>query len=228
MDEIQTCAFELRPLRGSFKADFDEWDLAASRGDTAAIRKVRRSILSNARRQLSGPVTELPGFYVFTEVNQADMRSILYIGIAESVRRPLAQRIVDRLRDDSALDTRLDELDDNDARTTVLHRLTVALPGSGQNYLEDHLRTAKLLRRCSHVLIAGVNADRDLIRATERVLVGSASKAGAKLVNRHYAEFRGACLPEARRLARRVLGALAPQLPEDAVRSWSAAINTLA
>ena len=105
-------------------------------------KAVRRDIKRSACAGLAVPPAAQAGFYVFIADSDVSISQIQYIGIAKTTNRPISGRIIDRLRDDSALDTALDNLEDGKFREVVSRRLLTALPKSGQNYIEMHLAAA--------------------------------------------------------------------------------------
>lgn len=228
MGEINTARFDLTQLRGSFAVQFDAWDVACEPADPAGIRDIRDEIWNAAREQITGEAAKRAGFYVFVNGAIRDITAIVYVGIAKTTRRPLSKRIVDRIMDDSGLDTRLDNFDDATFRMRVSRRLVAALPNSGHKHVDKHLKVAKLFRRSTHALLVGVSAASDAIKATEKVLVGSASAAGATLINDHHRHYPGPVASPERALALVVVNALRAQgMHAEAAEQWRRSIESL-
>lgn len=148
----------------------------------------------------------MAGFYFFIDPTQQDnLAGLNYIGIAEGRTRPLGRRIVDRLRDDSALDTSLDQLSPGAARRVVHNRLVCALPGTGQNYVDKHLKVAELCRRSPIVVLIGVDEPKQIIRDAEKILIRSAVSAGAPVLNVQHRRFKGGASDRAYEVVRAVI-----------------------
>ncbi|HVM23631.1 MAG TPA: hypothetical protein VM308_10110 [Sphingomicrobium sp.] len=213
--------FNLARLRGAFSDQFTAWELAAQRNDMAAARAARAGIRHVAFDGLAEPPATLGGFYLFVDLEKEGLSGLNYIGIADTMQRSIGRRIVDRLRDDSALDVALDRLSDDEARSIILRRLLCALPKSGHNYVNKHIRVGHLFRRSPVVILIGSDAEKPFIRETEKVLISSAAAAGAPLANRQHVNFRGSVGDPALKLARAVIRqAVAEGLPEEGALMW--------
>jgi hypothetical protein len=169
------------------------------------------------------PAARLGGFYFFLDPENEDgLGGLSYIGIADSELRPIRERIVDRLRDDSALDVNLDSLEAEVARAIVIERLTCALPTSGANYVDKHLRVATLFRRSPLVVLVGCDQSKQLIREAEKLLISAASAAGAPLANIQHLHFRGSASRQGMALALDVISKAAPYgLTNGGARIWA-------
>jgi hypothetical protein len=191
MSILSVSTFDLDALRGSFALQFAEWDRCVAMGSTQVAKEVRREIKAIASASLKGDPATHPGFYLFVDPREDGISGLRYIGIAKTQRRPIAGRIVDRLRDDSGLDSNLDHLPDDDFRRIVLRRLLIVLPTSGQNYVEKHLRVARLFRASRTALLISCDDDAQTIAAVEKALIGSAAAVGASLFNAQHVGYRG-------------------------------------
>jgi hypothetical protein len=213
--------FDLARLRGAFSEQFAAWDLAVRESNRQGAKQARRQIQHVARQGLSVQPATSGGFYLFHDPKEKGLDGLSYIGIADSPRRPIGRRIEDRLKDDSGLDVDLDEVEDGVARLIISGRLLCALPVSGQNYIEKHMRVAALFRRSPAVILLGCDETRDAIRETEKVLIGSAASAGASLMNRTCIGYRGPAFGMALELAEAVI-TTAGQLgfPESGLKCW--------
>lgn len=188
---ITAALFDLVALRGAFGEEFAAWDAATQEGNTGEAKRARRAILQAARQGLLKHPATLGGFYLFVDLTKDGLSGLNYIGIADAPQRPIGGRIVDRLRDDSALDVTFDELTDDEARPIIRRRLVCALPRTGQNYVEKHLKVGNLFRRSPTVIVLGCDKCRELIREAEKILIASAAAAGAPLTNEKHMRFRG-------------------------------------
>jgi hypothetical protein len=218
---VSAVPFSLAALRGRFSQEFAEWDAAVAEGDTKRAKRARRAIQRVARQGLAEHPATLGGFYLFHDPNAEKLNGLNYIGIADTPLRPIGRRIEDRLKDDSALDVALDDLTDDEARPIILRRLLCALPKSGHNYVEKHTKVGSLFRRSPYVILIGSDADKPLIRETEKALIAGAAAAGAPLTNSQHVNFRGSVGDAALTLARAVIDqASAKGLPKEGALNW--------
>ena len=225
---MQVVPFSLNELRGTFTPQFAEWDRCADTADSLRAKAVRRVIKRLASSSLEIPEAAQPGFYVFMDDRSFGISQIQYVGIAKTVRRPIRGRIVDRLRDDSGLDTALDGVSDDEFRRVVSRRLLTALPQSGLNYVEKHLSVAKLFRRSSMAAIIPCNAGETAIVEAEKALIGSAALAGAPLFNRQNRSYRGTLDDGIHDLASEVIDACSEVgLRNDGAEDWKSALSSL-
>jgi hypothetical protein len=224
---LRSDLFNLANLRGAFAGEFRRWDEAVERGDTALAKHARASVRAIAFRGLSEGSARMGGFYFFLDPSrEGGLSGVNYIGIADRPDRPIGRRIVDRLRDDSALDTTLDRAAPQVARRIVTGRLVCALPRSGQNYVTKHLRVAELFRRSPGIILVGCEGPRELIRETEKSLIGSAAAADAPLFNVQHLGFRGTVSKAAMELAKAAIDeARAHGLSAAAAEVWKSQLN---
>jgi hypothetical protein len=226
---IAAAVFDLAGLRGAFSEQFADWDAAVKESDTLKAKRARRTIQRIAREGLSKSPATLGGFYLFHDPSVPErLGGLNYIGIADSPRRPIARRIEDRLKDDSSLDVALDEMAECTVRTIVTARLLCALPNSGQNYVDKHLRVAALFRRSPIVILLGCEQPRELIRETEKILIASAAAVGAPLTNDTHIRFRGRASKAAIELADAVIVAAAANgLPTNGINDWRESLSKI-
>lgn len=219
--------FDLAALRGAFAEEFGIWDQAIELNDTKQARRARRSIQEIACAVLARHPATLGGFYLFADLTRAvDLSGLNYVGIADTPRRPIGRRIVDRMKDDSSLDVNLDHKDVETARRIITGRLLCALPHSGGNYVEKHLRVATLFRRSPTVLLLGCERSPSLIRDAEALLISSAVSAGAPVLNVHHRHLRRTVSRVAFDLAHQVVAAAGTVgLPPKAVNCWHSALD---
>ena len=218
---MTSAPFSLTALRGRFSQEFAEWDAAVLEKNTPRAKRARRAIQRVARHGLSEGPAIFGGFYLFHDPGAEGLRGLNYIGIADTPLRPIGRRIEDRLKDDSALDVALDSLSDDEARPIILRRLLCALPMSGNKYVEKHMKVGRLFRCSPFVILIGSDADKPLIRETEKVLIGGAAAAGAPLTNSQHVNFRGSVSEPALKLAHTVIKqATRGGLPENGAVSW--------
>lgn len=230
MEEIQLYPqrFDIAQLRGAFVDAFANWDRAVSDCDTAAAKRARRSIRLTAFQGLDAEAAKMGGFYLFLDSSmQNGLSGLHYIGIADTPSRPIGRRIIDRLRDDSALDTGLDTVSPEEAQSIVHERLICALPQSGHNYVVKHLTAADLFRRSPEVLLIGCAESMAIIREAEKVLIGSAHRAGAPLINRQHIRFKGPASRDAVRIACAVVDLAGVHgLGKEGASQWTANIQS--
>ena len=179
-----TTCFDLHSLRGQFAPEFADWEASLTTRDAARARNARKGILARARTSLRQGDALEPGVYVFVNRNQQVMEAVKYIGIALTSKRPMAIRMVDRLRDDSALDTNLDGLPADQFRARVESRLRLVLGDPGANYVEKHLAVAELFRASTDAVLTPWSANKATIEGAERALIASAYQLGAPLFNK--------------------------------------------
>ena len=227
--QIQSEIVDLATLRGAFSHEFERWDVAVGRADTELARQARAAIRAIAFQRLKVAPAAMGGFYLFCDSGfREGLGGLRYVGIADGSRRPIGQRIVDRLRDDSALDISLDTLPVEIARRRVHDRLVCALPASGQNYVDKHLRVAELFRCSPVVLLLGTTEPSPIIREAERVLIGAAAAAGAPLFNRQHLNFRGPASTRAVALVEAVIDEVSNcGVLEAGVRRWRDQISSM-
>ena len=181
----------IRSLRASFANGFAEWDESVARKDQGGARAARRRMQAAASALIPRPVADLPGWYFFVNTDRATGADGLnYLGIAKSERRTIARRIMDRFKDDSCLDTTLDDLSDLEQRVIATRRLLAAMPKTGANYVEKHMAAARLVRGSSHILMVGTFDPPFIVEEVERLLIGRAVRAGAPLINIQHRRFR--------------------------------------
>jgi len=226
---IAAAIFDLAGLRGAFSEQFADWDAAVRESDPLKAKRARRAIQRVAREGLSKSPATLGGFYLFYDPHVSDrLGGLNYVGIADSSRRPIGRRIEDRLKDDSSLDVALDEMDKSAVREIVTARLLCALPKSGQNYVDKHLRVAALFRLSPIVILLGCEQSRERIRETEKILIASAAAAGAPLTNDTHMRFRGRASKAAFELADAVMVAAAANgLPTNGISDWRESLSKI-
>jgi len=192
MAVIDIASLPIRDIRESFSGGFAAWDRSVARNDGKGAREARKEMQAAALALLPKPVTDLAGWYVFADLDaDVDIGSVRYIGIAKTTRRPIGRRVVDRFRDDSCLDVKLDNLCEAEQRRIVERRLRVALPRSGVNYVSKHMAASRLIRQSTHILMIGTQDTISVIQEVERLLINAAVEAGNELSNIHHRRFRG-------------------------------------
>lgn len=203
---LASAPFSISRLRVAFSGQFEKWQRAVEEGNTALARQARAAIRALAFEGLTDGPAAMGGFYLFIDPGQQDsLAGLNYIGIAEGRARPIGRRIVDRLRDDSALDSSLDQLGPEVARRVVHDRLVCALPQTGQNYVDKHLQVAELCRRSPTVVLIGSDEPKHTIRKAEKILIRSAVSAGAPVVNIQHRRFKGDASERAYEVAHAVI-----------------------
>jgi len=212
----------VRSIRESFNPGFAAWDRSVEHGDQAGAKAARRQMRAAAFALLPRAVANFPGWYFFVDLSPgADINGVHYVGVSKTERRPIGRRIVDRFRDDSCPDTKLDGRTEAEQRCIVERRLLCALPQSGGNYIDKHLKVSALIRRSTHILMVGTRDTPRTIEEVERLLIGSAAESGAPLMNARHRSFRGGVSAADGNRAREVLDCLGLMgLAESALDPW--------
>lgn len=222
MDSTLIYDFRIARLRGAFPREFELWDQYGASSSTKEIGKIRSQVLSKTRNELGVAAASMPGVYLFTEPSG----QLKYIGIAETKRRPLRNRIEDRLRHDSWFDTSLDQLTETELRAKIGVRLAASNPRANGQHDNSHACMILYYRNCDTIRLFGTTICSEAIKSAEKVLVASAVKAGFLLQNSHYRRFRGNVDKSALKLANWVVTESTDLLNSSLRSRWQQELRT--
>lgn len=174
---------DLAALQNDLEGRFDAWNAALALGANAAAR-ARKALMAEVRKRLYNvKATRARGIYALSSVSTSSgIGGLRYIGCAH--QQTMAKRVESYLRDDSCLDRKLFQLPDADAAQLIERRLLLTMPKSKKipYYVARHLRTRELTA-AGGIFFARLEAEPNIIRATEGALVATSWALGAPLRN---------------------------------------------
>jgi hypothetical protein len=176
----------LNSLRAAVHPIFRVYDEAVHMRDRAGARRAKRAIVAEGKQALAPlRVEDVGGVYLFVECIPAAAEHVKYIGRSRP-SRPLARRIVDRFRDDTALDSSSYDLPYGDVRDIAYARMRTAMRSRDETlrgFAEKHCRTMEAFKSLSYVIVVPIRGPQSVIDDVEHLLIYSASQIGCALTN---------------------------------------------
>lgn len=220
----------LEPLRTAVAPIFADYDKAVRLNDRLRALRAKRAIVAEGKRTLApSRVDGAGGIYFFLSELPATADNLKYIGRSRP-SRPLASRIVDRFRDDTALDRGCYGLPIERVQEIAYGRMRTAMRSSDETlrtFAEKHCETMYEFRDLTHVVVIPILDQQLVIDHVEHILIYTASQIGCGLTNvQERRRLRSGAAEEAGRVLA-ILDHLRNVLDPSLLERWSAEIRRL-